>query len=750
MPRDDHKTMTHPMQTIRERLRWGQAVQCVAEGFLTAALLLLPRRWCVHAVARRMARRVYGCAEDEVFLYKSGRTALRGLMDGLRAAGPERRKAVVPDDVCNVVGDACRAAGFEVAEYPVDPKGVPDWTALAGQLGSEACPVVVVLCSLCGTVPALSIEAKELARAHPGAFWVLDECQNLVPDSPVRIRANQAVVFSFNDKTCPGVMGGGVVCSQESGVAPAMARSPFSRRVSCSVALFLRWAKQVLNNVRQAVRLTRARPLRHKIPDALEYSTCRRPHYDLVPEPIYKLSAARALVSLWFLESYRRIRLENAATLSPVAGIGLDAVAAGAPFLPVTRNGDNQDGRYPAPVKAAYGRSATDPAAPNPGIRLYNNDPLVWFETREAAVAQLTSRHAVTDNRILHCMARTADDHGFRSAILGPAKESGEHGRIELRACPVQVEGRRMPHVRVLAGLYAGALRSGFRLFHLHDPDLLPVGLMLKLAGRRVIYDVHDDYEASFRDRFRSRKFLRLWFPRLWWWFERSAARMLDGVVVADRHLAGKFTRCHPVIAPNYPRRDFTPPACAEAEATFNLIYVGGVTRERGVGMALEALRRLPEPDLQLHIIGAGREAGLLDELRADPRVVLHGRVPWTELHRHYVRARIGLALYQPLDSFLYYPGENAVKIVEYMAAGIPVICSDFPGLRAFVEESGCGLAVKPDDPDAIAAAIRRLIQDPELRKRLGARGRQLFEAEYHWEKHERGVADLYRRILEA
>lgn len=364
-------------------------------------------------------------------------------------------------------------------------------------------------------------------------------------------------------------------------------------------------------------------------------------------------------------------------------------------------------------------------------------------------ICQLASGHSVEDERILHRMARTAARHGYRSVFVVPHDGNASCDGVTLVACP-RISGKISRWRRWTSSIFllGWALRNEGALFQIHDPDLLPAGLILKLFGRRVIYDVHDDYEASFKDRFRNRRWLRGWVPWLWWWFERNVARVFDGVIVVDQHLARKFTRCNPVILGNYPRVDFTPAAQAENEKTFNLIYVGGVTRERGVGMVLEALRRLPMPELRLHIIGTSREGDLLDELRAEPRVVLHGRVPWTELHRYYVRAHVGLALYQPLAGFVTV--DHSVKIVEYMAAGLPVLCSNFPGLKKFVEEAGCGWTVPPDDPEAIADKIRQLMENTEIRRQLGATGRRLFESEYNWERHERDLAELYERVCGA
>ncbi len=737
---------------IRERLRWKAVPRHALEEALVALLLLVPRRTCAAWVRRRIAQRVYGCAAADVFLYKSGRAALCGLMKALRAALSDRRVAYVPDYVCNVVGEACRAAGFVTVDYATDAYCRPEWKALEALIQNDAAPVVV-LCSLFGSIPMQSPEAAALMRAHPNVFVVADECQNLIPDSPIKPGPNRAIVFSFNDKTCPGPMGGGVVCPADGGLAPVFARGTVPRRILCSVALFRLWLFRIGREALHMVRLAAGHPTVYQPPNGLEFSTCRSPHYDLMPEPIYKLSAARAWVSLLSLDAALKCRVENAVALrAALQGmqVGFDeaSVQTGPPFLPILQESTPLPNAFPAPVKAAYGASATQAIASHRGIALKTNVPYVRYETRDLTIAQLTSRHALTDNRILHCMARTAETAGYRSVVMGPAREDSSFAHIPLQACPLVKEGDRHSHIWLLARLLTGALKSRYPLFHIHDPDLLPVALILKLFGRRVIYDIHDDYEASLTVRLRNRGWVGRLVPALWWWFERNAARALDGIVVADRHLAQKFARCNPVILGNYPRRDFTTMAKTDGETTFNLIYVGGVTRERGLEMALKALRLLPMPEVRLHIIGTSREADLLDLLRSDPRVVLHGRVAWTELHRHYVRAHIGLALYQPLESFLYYPGENAVKVIEYMAAGIPVLCSDFPGLKNFVEHTGCGLVVQPNDPQAIAAQIRELFENSNLRQKLGANGRRLFESEYHWEKHEHKLVELYDRTL--
>lgn len=363
-------------------------------------------------------------------------------------------------------------------------------------------------------------------------------------------------------------------------------------------------------------------------------------------------------------------------------------------------------------------------------------------------VVQLTSRHQITDNRILHCMAQTAADAGYNSIVLGPAEKDSHIGTISLQACPIRKQGEEISTPRLLGSLLRAALKSKHRLFQIHDPDLLTVAFMLKLFGRKVIYDVHDDYEASFKDRLAEKKILRAWFPALWWHFEHWAACRLDGVIVADRHLAMKFKRCDPIILGNYPRLDFTERSDPSAEKTFNLIYVGGVNNARGVGVALDAIQKIDDPDLRFHVIGACRDEALMTRLKSESRVVLHGRVPWLELKHYYKKAHIGIALYQPLEGFINCNGSGVVKINEYMAAGIPVLTANFPGFKHFIEDSGCGITVKSDDPDEIAFNIKKLMNQPDLRTKLGDAGRELFIHNHNWEKHQHKLVELYQKVM--
>ena len=113
-----------------------------------------------------------------------------------------------------------------------------------------------------------------------------------------------------------------------------------------------------------------------------------------------------------------------------------------------------------------------------------------------------------------------------------------------------------------------------------------------------------------------------------------------------------------------------------------------------------------------------------------------------------YGRSRIGMSTilnvgqYASLDNF-------PTKVYEYMAAGLPVIVSDYPFMRRSVQEDGFGVAVDPADVDAIADAIQKILSDPQAAARMAENGRQAVLHKYNWGIEEEKLLALYRSLEE-
>jgi glycosyltransferase involved in cell wall biosynthesis len=128
-------------------------------------------------------------------------------------------------------------------------------------------------------------------------------------------------------------------------------------------------------------------------------------------------------------------------------------------------------------------------------------------------------------------------------------------------------------------------------------------------------------------------------------------------------------------------------------------------------------------------------------------RVDFHGWADRPAVARILASCRGGLVLFHPEPNHVT---AQPNKMFEYMAAGLPVIASDFPLWREIVDGAGCGLLVDPMDPAAIARAMQWIIDHPEEAAEMGRRGRAAVEHTYNWEAESTKLIELYRRLLPA
>ena len=175
------------------------------------------------------------------------------------------------------------------------------------------------------------------------------------------------------------------------------------------------------------------------------------------------------------------------------------------------------------------------------------------------------------------------------------------------------------------------------------------------------------------------------------------------------------------------------------------LLYVGPVERGRGLRTLIEAFGRTvgQREDWALVLSGEGSASR---ELRAlGDRIGVGARV------HHLPRARPEeLPGLLGASTLLAVPDLDPTRarprtIVRALAAGLPVLASELPRLAWFVEPEGTGLLVRPGDRAAWTDAIQRAASSPEMRRRWGARGRELAETRFSWAS----VGEAFERLLE-
>jgi len=301
------------------------------------------------------------------------------------------------------------------------------------------------------------------------------------------------------------------------------------------------------------------------------------------------------------------------------------------------------------------------------------------------------------------------------------------------------------------------ALKSGADVYHFHDPELLGLGWLIKvLTGKKVIYDVHEDFPAALLTKYWIPKGIRRTISRLMDKWEKWISQRLDALIFAEFYYKENFMKVSTKKADivNYPVLSMERPQDRQEGQTVVLVYAGGITESRGAVQMVESIALLREDlrkRVRLVLIGTVKKE-LMERLQKivaekgiQNEVLFTGRVSLTEVYEYYKSAGIGLAVLHPAQNYIR---SLATKIYEYMSVGIPIIASNFPMWIELVEGNQCGINVDPLDPKAIAEAIERLVLDPELRKQMGQNGYRAFKEKYNWSLEEEKLFELYDQLL--
>jgi len=371
-------------------------------------------------------------------------------------------------------------------------------------------------------------------------------------------------------------------------------------------------------------------------------------------------------------------------------------------------------------------------------------------------IVHLTTVHDRRDTRIFRKECRSLAVAGYQVVLIAPGdsndvvREDPMEG-VRCRLIGV-ARGRLSRMTRLVWRAYRAARCEQANLYQFHDPELLPVGLLLKLEGRTVVYDAHE----SVPDGVHSKTYI----PRLLQWplaavlnvIEKATASLFDAVVAATPAIAGRFSRRKTVLVQNYPvvgelHDDHSAADYLDREPLFG--YVGAISALRGIREVVDAVGAVASAcDARLLLAGRFASPALQVDLSATDgwrRVEFMGWQDREGVRSLLSRVRAGLVTFHPAPNHIR---AQPNKLFEYMSAGIPVIASDFPLWREIVESTGCGLLVDPRDAAAVARAMTWILQNPVEAREMGRRGREAVRTRFNWATQSRALLDLYQRIL--
>lgn len=365
-------------------------------------------------------------------------------------------------------------------------------------------------------------------------------------------------------------------------------------------------------------------------------------------------------------------------------------------------------------------------------------------------VVHLTTVHQPSDVRIHEKQCRALAEAGYSVVLIAPQGDFRAVPGVRvhlLRPLPTRLQ-------RMTVGSWIAwreAVSEKATVYHIHDPELIPVSWLLRARGHVVFYDVHEDMPQDILIKPYLPPITRRPLALLAKAIERLTATVLSGIVAATPKIAARFPNAKTCVVRNFPRQEeFPRPRRSSSPTKTNeVIYVGGLSRERGAAQMVNAAK-IWNATVEAPLVLAGRilprsletELESLDGWR---HVQFLGWLNRDELLARLARAKLGLVVLHPHPSFL---DSLPVKLFEYMAAGLPVVASRFPLWEQIIDNAECGVTVNPFDENAIASAVQTMLTSPDMAAAMGSSGRQAIAMNYSWELESRTLIDFYADAL--
>ncbi len=365
-------------------------------------------------------------------------------------------------------------------------------------------------------------------------------------------------------------------------------------------------------------------------------------------------------------------------------------------------------------------------------------------------VCHFTSVHPATDRRIFEKECCSLAKAGYEVYLVAPNAKTEIKNGVHIVGVSIPNRGRLY---RILCGtrmIYKKALSLNADIYHFHDPELLIYGLILKRKGKKVIFDSHEDVVNQILQKEYLSIFVRL-VAISYGLYEKYITSRLDAIISVTPHIVERLKQVNSATyqVTNYPIISNVKEYNLHNKCAY-MAFAGGISPMWMHDKIIESMSFVSKKNFQYKIAGIISDNYLekLKSLNSWENVNYLGILDGKEVKQLYAHAWLGVALldYVPnVGGHMGTLGNN--KIFEMMAAGIPVVCTDFDLWKDIVDKWECGIYVNPHDLKAIANAINEIIANPILAQTMGNNGIDAIYAEYNWSSQERILLDLYKSI---
>ncbi len=360
-------------------------------------------------------------------------------------------------------------------------------------------------------------------------------------------------------------------------------------------------------------------------------------------------------------------------------------------------------------------------------------------------ICHVTSVHKWNDIRIFQKECRSLVKIGFDVHFLVANSEfEGIEDGVKIVKCDIGQLSRINRILKASRLMRNSALSINADIYHLHDPELIPLGKVLTQNGKKVIFDSHEDTSADILEKDLFPWLLKRLASLIYSYYEKTTVLKFAGLISVTETITHSFNHPHSETIKNYPVLEFfTDIRCSyNSENKKYVMYAGGLTRVRGIKEIIQAMRFIPEYTLIL--AGAFdsndyfQECKALDEWK---QVEFVGYVPLKKVYEYLATASLGFTMLYPTEGHV---NSLPIKTFEYMAAGIPVLMTDMPYWREMFKDYG--FYANAYDFKDIGTRARQILDSDNIQ--LIERAKTLVYETFDWNNEAEKLNKFYHLIL--
>jgi glycosyltransferase involved in cell wall biosynthesis len=312
---------------------------------------------------------------------------------------------------------------------------------------------------------------------------------------------------------------------------------------------------------------------------------------------------------------------------------------------------------------------------------------------------------------------------------------------------------------RVVFAILRRQLRYPYTVVHIHNPPdfLVFSALVPKMLGAKIIYDMHENLPEFYCVKFNKNP--SSFLVKVLLFFEKIATQFADFTIVAHDLLRERVLRrdgipenkCLSLL--NYPSMTFLRgPIEKKNSETFRVVYPGTISHQHGVDIAIKAMAIVKQgcESAKLDIYGSSRSQSyyeeltrLIDDLDLDGTISFHGVVPFEEMRNILADASVGVV---PKRGGVFGSEAFSTKILEFMAAGLPVVLSKTK-IDEYYFSGSMVMFFEPENHVDLARCILELYENAGKRTALAKEGSEFIEKN-NWESKSQTYLDIVGELM--